>query len=230
MNWWEEFQSKFKVSLARALSRWWVQTFVGLLPVAIIGLIVAMTTSTQVKIAALTMAGLGTLALWAVAIAILRDSGPNETEVHGLLRPANRPMPPNPCGEIPETALAIFLGRCAAYSSASPHTVISIRGDNVLSFRRVNDGIAVSARIFSSDGRIVAEIRDNEFFINPNNFFRRERPDDHSLTVFDQENNRVLDVFYLNSRAIRFSGIINHPAHRVVISDEEGLFRNTICF
>jgi hypothetical protein len=160
---------------------------------------------------------------------ILHPATP-ETEIHGLLIPSNEPMPDNPCREIPANALAIFLGRCAAFSSDPFHVVLRIQGENVLSFSRVNNRIAVNAKVYSRDGRIVAEIRDNEFFINPNNYFRRERRDAHSLVVLDQNGHNVLDVSFLNPRAIRFSGIFNHPERPVVISPDAGLFKNSICF
>jgi hypothetical protein len=144
-----------------------------------------MGTATGVRAAALTFAAVGTITLWVIAVVVIRYAEPQETEYHGFLLPAAEPMPPNPCGEIPGTALAIFLGRSAAYSSASPHVVIRIRGEEVLSFERAHGEIAINARVFSRNGRIVAEIRRNEFFINPNNYFRRERPDSPSLIVFD---------------------------------------------
>jgi hypothetical protein len=224
-------QCELKLSLYHAFSQWWIRALVGAFPIALVGLIVAMATSTEVKAAAITVACIGTLALWAICVEIWRYSGEDETEYHGLLQPADEPMPNNPCRKIPGNALAIFLGRCAAYSSASPHAVIRIRGEAVLSFERVHGEIAINAKVFSRDGRIVAEIRRNEFFINPNNYFRRERPDSHSLIVFDQENRRVLDVRFINPRAVRFLGIFNHPDHEVVISETIGFFAtNTICF
>ncbi|SRR5216684_702009 len=224
-----DFRSELKLALRRAFSQWWIRTLLGALTVGLVGLIVAMATSTKVKGAAITVACVGTLALWAICIEIWRSSGEEETEYHGLLKPADEPMPDNPCREIPSNALTIFLGNSAAYSSKSPHTVIEIKGKPVLSFERIGQEIAVNAQVFSKDGRIVAEIKRNEFFINPNNYFRRERPDAHSLRVFDQTGRNVLDVRFINQRAIRFLGIFNHPVHEVLISQTEGFFKNTVC-
>lgn len=221
---------ELKFSLYHAFSQWWIRAFVGAFPVALVGLIVAMVTSTKVKAAAITVACIGTLALWAICVEIWRYSGEEETEYHGLLQPADEPTPKNPCREIPQNSLAIILGNSAAYSSSPTHTVIMIKGETVLSFERAGEEIAISARVFSKDRKIVAEIRENEFFINPNNYFRSERPDTHSLRVFDQEGRKVLDVRFINRRAIRFLGIFSHPGREVVISETEGLFANTICF
>ena len=176
---------KPKVPFGQVFSNQWVRGFCTAFVLIVITLGVAMGTATGVRAAALTFAAVGTITLWVIAVVVIRYAEPQETEYHGFLLPAAEPMPPNPCGEIPGTALAIFLGRSAAYSSASPHVVIRIRGEEVLSFERAHGEIAINARVFSRNGRIVAEIRRNEFFINPNNYFRRERPDSPSLIVFD---------------------------------------------
>ena len=220
-----------KKPLSHALSNDWVKYFVRAFVVAVIALVGAVMTSTGVKVAAITFASVGTLAVWLIAaLMIAYKATPPETETHGVLVPADKPMPPNPCdGLAPANAFFIFLGNSASFTIRFPHTVIRIGNDNILTVDKKGDQISVSARVFSRDGRIVAAIKDNEFFINPNNYFRRERPDRHTLVVFDQMNQKVLDVEYLNSRGVRFLGVFNHPNRRVVISSTEGIFRNTIC-
>jgi len=225
-------RDELRRALAHAASSGWIQN--GGIAVFLVGVafIVGVFRVNGIKAAAITFGIAATAFVWLLVGVVIYFSRATteETEHHGLLQPADEPMPNNPCGEIPQSALAVFLGRSAAYSSSSTHTVIMIKGERVLSFERVGQEIAISARVFSRDRRIVAEIRRNEFFVNPNNYFRRERPDTHSLRVFDQEGRKVLDVRFLNPRAIRFLGIFNHPAHEVVISETEGLFANTMCF
>src|SRR5581483_2676063 len=220
-----------RCAITHAFSSGWVQNSgVGFL-FALSALIIAMATSTQVKAAALTFACIGTAALWILTTVIIRNENTvAETEYAGLLLPDNRPTPDNPCHEIPNDAVAILLGRSAAYASVFPHTVLRIRGDDVLTMNRLGNQMAISAKVFSTDGRIIAEIRDNEFSINPNNYFRKERPNRHTLRVFDQQNRKVLDVDFINPRAIRFSGIFNYPNRPFVISETEGIGANTICF
>ncbi len=227
----ENLYFETKKPLAHALSNAWVQNFLKGFVFAAIALLVAAMTSIGVKVAAITFALVGTLALWLIAaLIIVHKETPPETETHGVLVPANKPMPPNPCeGLGPPDAFFIFLGNSASFTTRFPHTIIRIGSDNILTVDKKEDQISVSARVFSRDGRIVAAIKDNEFFINPNNYFRRERPDPHTLVVYDQMNQKVLDVEYLNSRGVRFLGVFNHPNRRVVISSTEGIFRNTIC-
>lgn len=153
----------------------------------------------------------------------------NESELHGLLLPANDPTPNNPCHEIPDGAMLILLGNSASFATRFPHTIIRVKGEDILTLTKKDNELAVSVKIFSRDGRIVAEIRDNEFSINPNNYFRRERPDRHTLIVYDQEDRKVLDVRFINPRTVRFLGIFNHPIRPIVISQTEGFLANTIC-
>jgi hypothetical protein len=226
-----DLPNELRRTVGRAFLSGWVQNSgIGFL-LALLALIIAMTTSSQVKVAALTSAGVGTLFLWILAAAIIKyASEPKETEYTGLLLPGTAATPANPCEPIPADAMTILLGRSASYTSQFPHTVLRIRGQDVLTMDRQGGRIAISARVFSRDGRIVADIAQNEFHINPNNYFRKERPRPQTLRVFDQENRKVLDVDFLNPRAIRFSGIFDHPRGAVVISDTAGLFRNSLCF
>ena len=93
--------------------------------------------------------------------------------------------------------------------------------EQLLGVRKTPDGLLLSAKIRTKDNRIVAEVIDNVFHINPNNYYRRDRPDPHTLKVFDQEGNAVLDVRYINPNAIKVLGTFysgNRPP--IVISEE----------
>jgi hypothetical protein len=110
-----------------------------------------------------------------------------------------------------------------------------VRKESVLSIGKSGSGMTVSAKVFSRDGRIVAQIVDNGFFINPNNFFRRERPDKSTLVVYDQEGRQVLVVRYLNPSAVKILGIFNFPGISPIIIEEnqqafEGVVVSRYCF
>ena len=153
-------------------------------------------------------------------VAFLHEKLFSETDTSGLLRPASEPTPPTPCGStIPKGALILLLGDSASYTTASHQTVIKVAGEDLLSIDRKDSGIAITAKIFSADRRIVAKITDNEFAINPSNYFRRERPDHHTLAVFDQQDQRVLYVRYLNASAIKLLGTF-HTARGIVRINE----------
>lgn len=149
-----------------------------------------------------------------------------EPETSGTLRPANDPDPPLPPGCIkaqPES-IGIFYGGSVAFTPYEQITIIEVAGERLLWLNRTDKGrLSISAKIFSEDSRIVAEIADNNFTINPNNFFRRERPDKSTLVVYDQKNNQVLHVRYLNPLAIKVTGIFRYRNHFPVIVSENNL-------
>jgi hypothetical protein len=156
-----------------------------------------------------------------------------QQEFSGSLLPANDPTPENACSSIPqrEGTMLMILGNSASLNPWFPHTVIRAKGEDVLTLNKKDNAIAIGVKIFGGDGRIVAEIRDNEFSINPNNYFRKERPDNSTLIVYDQEDRKVLDVRFLNSNTVRFSGVLNYPHSLgpLVISPTEGFFAHGLC-
>lgn len=158
-----------------------------------------------------------------VTVAIIHEKMFAETEGTGLLYSATEPTPPTPCPNIPKEALIFLLGSSASYTTALHHTVLRVAGEDLLSIRRKNECIAVSAKIYSADRQIVAEIIDNSFHLNPSNYFRRERPDRHTLAIFDQHGARVLFVRHLNYSAIKILGTFHTARGIVKMSEEEVL-------
>ncbi len=163
--------------------------------------------------------------IWLCAVYWITHAPFVESEVHGLLLPANEEAPGNNCPGVPSNAVLLLLGKMPVYATSFPHRVISVDKDEVLlSIDKKGKGIAVSARLFSDDGKIVAEIDRNEFFLNPSNYFRRDRPDKSSLIVYDLRGERVLDVRYLNERAVRILAHFRHPSGAGVEITSGGAF------
>lgn len=75
-----------------------------------------------------------------------------------------------------------------------------------LSLRRIDNELLISAKIHSLDGKIVAEIRDNEWILNPNNYFRINF-DKSALEVTDDYEIPILQVEYLDANNIKLGGI-----------------------
>jgi len=156
-------------------------------------------------------------------------------EMSGELIPANKPTPPNACGTIPPNALAILLGNSAAFNSSFPHTVIEVGNQQLLIINKKGDRITISAKFFSRDNRIVGELKENQFYINPNNYFRIERPNEHSLIVYDQEGNKTINLEFLNPSAIRLLGRFYLPNRPPIIIEEDfqtfgGVKMSRVCF
>lgn len=141
-------------------------------------------------------------------------------ETSGFLLPGSTRLPEGRA-QIPEGAIAIFLGNSLAYTTSFPHTVIEVGGVPVLVIDKSKEGIAIFAKLFSEDGRIVAELKDNQFYVNPNNYFRIERPNDHALIVYDQRGQQALNVEFLNPFAIKLLGKFYFPHRQPIIIEEE---------
>jgi hypothetical protein len=156
----------------------------------------------------------------------------SETKGHGVLQPANDPSPPIPkhCSPSAQKALKLYLGNGLAYTTSSSTAVIKVKDKTLLSIKRGEKGILVSAEIRSEDGQIVASLIDNEFIINPNNFFRRERPDRHTLTIYDQKNQRALYVRFLNKSFVKILCLLHYPGYAPFLIDEERVIVGPVSF
>jgi len=155
------------------------------------------------------------------SIPIKEKKGSPLSEMSGELIPASKPTPPNTCGTIPPNAIALFFGNSVAYTSSFPHPVIEVGNQKLLVINKKGNRITISAKFFNRDNRIVGELKDNRFYINPNNYFRIERPNEHSLIVYDQEDNQAINVEFLNPSTIRLLGRFYLPNRRPIIIDEE---------
>lgn len=184
-----------------------------------------------------------TVLIWVLAIYLMRNASSQpalgegasptpaptpaqhtETELHGLLIPADEPSPPNPCDRpdfpLPPSAVSMFLGNVVAWTTGLQMTVIQVREWELLSIKKTPQGLAISAKVFSTDGKIVADIEDNEFQVNHLNYFKVKRPDRSTFIIYDQQGRAVLNVRYLNPQAIKVSGIFQAPQSIPIVIDE----------
>src|SRR5438128_1396743 len=105
--------------------------------------------------------------------------------------------------------LKVFFDGAVSIVSKFPHVIISAEGEPRLVINRQPDGsIGLDAKVVSSDGRIIAEIKNNEFIINPNNYLQKQRNSHSALAVRDQYGQTVLDARYLNRSAFLVSHFI----------------------
>ena len=162
-----------------------------------------------------TSAG-GAIAIWINHNIIL------EPDISGWLVPANDPIPKHDCPDIPQDAIIIFFGGTVLYATKFPFTALQIGEEEFINIKKFKNALSISTGVYSRDHRIVAEIVDNEFYINTNNYFRKVRPDKYTLIVYDQQIRVVLNVRYMNTRAIKIMGIFNSPGRpEVVIREKE---------
>ncbi len=152
-----------------------------------------------------------------------------EPEFSGTLIPTNEPTPKTDayCLRIPPNPFGIYYGDSVAYFDGQPATIVEISKIPLLKVTKNDNEIRISAKLFDEDGKIVAEITDNEFSINRNNFFEKKRPDRSSLIVRDQKGVEVLNVRYVNSSAIKVSGLFRYKDRSVMISQDKTFIGRT---
>jgi hypothetical protein len=136
-----------------------------------------------------------------------------EPDHAGLLSPGTQPNPSFPLiTTAPDEAIRIYLGGgCAAWTTKDFLVVLRIAAEDIITVKRWRGTVAISAKIRSLDHRIIAEIVDNEFFLNPNNYFRKERPSKSELVVYDQTGAEALRMHYLNPKAIKLKAKFGTP-------------------
>jgi hypothetical protein len=149
------------------------------------------------------------------------------TSLHGVLIPADDPMPPSSCTQIPDNALLIYMGFATSWVTQFPHTIIEVDNTPRLVVDRGADkSISISLNILGSDNKIIVELNKNQFTVSPHNYFKMVRKDRSSLTVFDDYNKEVLIVRYLNPKAIWINAELKYPGSQPVVFRGSGGWRN----
>lgn len=151
----------------------------------------------------------------------------------GELIPANEDDLPNRCNDIPDDAFKVFMGLSTLWfpgpidATADLH-VLEVGRMPVFSLRLTSKGLLVTAKVFGNDGRIIAEVVDNQFRVNPNNYFRIERRDRHELAVYDQYARRCLYIRMLNPRGVKVLGEFYSGTHGPLRVTEKGIFHGDL--
>lgn len=154
------------------------------------------------------------------------------SEMGGVLIPANDPEPQLRCSRPLTNSLGIFYGTSASFFEGDRATIfaVNVRGRNgrtqqipILQAERRPDGsIGINADIRSSDGKIIVQVSNNEFYINDNTILRafNPRPDRSTLNLKDEFGNSFR-IRLLNRHSIRVSGkFFIGPDSRVEIEEQ----------
>lgn len=131
----------------------------------------------------------------------------------GELVPGNEPGPPLPPGSPANTVQLLLGDDLRVLSANSENYVFSKGGNSFLSIGVRNGLMRVSATVMDASNRYVVRILDNEFKANPEHAFNPKQPDKHSLVVRDGDGNEVLNLRFLNPRAMRIVGRFHLPGH-----------------
>jgi hypothetical protein len=177
---------------------------------------------------AFTIYGFGCLQthLWRLNRPVARGATAKGAASEGLLTPGFGPNPELPTSakdklRISDSAVILALGNSLAWSSKFPHTVLAQGGEPMIVIDKQETGASVSAKFFDRDGKIICELVHNQLY--PGNLFRKEQSP-HSLTVYDMEAKKALQVEFINPRAFRILGdFYLRRGTRVVITQDEQL-------
>ena len=126
---------------------------------------------------------------------------------HGRITPAEESTP-----WVPDDAFSLMLGDDLQVLACSSEHRVLYKGNAVFLKMRITDGaLLVSASIADSTGERVVTIIDNQFQASHDRAFHPVQPDGHSLVVRDMSGHEVLNVRYVNRRAIRIVGRFHLP-------------------
>lgn len=143
---------------------------------------------------------------------------PLTTGWRGMLVPSNEATPPNACSEEklqPGSLLVLFGNQVAVLGPSDERTaIITIAGEDVLSFVRRDGEISLDSTIRRQSGEVVARIKNNEFQLVASEDYYMERPDAHTLMVISPNKVPVLYVKYLNRSALEFRGVFFYSGPR----------------
>jgi hypothetical protein len=129
----------------------------------------------------------------------------------GVLIPANDPFVPA-CGGATGNEAILLYKTMAVKFDTWPSTLLSVNGKNRITMNRDDlQNISISAQVFSGDGKVVTGIVNNIFRINRNNVFTKDRPDESTLVVTDQNGDEALYMRYLNKREIELRAKLYYP-------------------
>jgi len=127
----------------------------------------------------------------------------------------------NPSGEItpekpaePSEYLTLLIGDGSFKISTSDYRrgkaikplMFFCGSDYEITFRKGQDRVLVSAEVTSVDGRVVAEIKDNKWIVNRNNYFKKTSTE-RGLEVVDNYNLPILQVEVVDESTIAMCGV-----------------------
>lgn len=149
----------------------------------------------------------------------LRESEPRPTP--GPLASLPSRMPPN--------AMRVFLGNSEAYSTDGRLVVFKSGDDDLIVLQRTETGMFVSAKVRDRDGGLVAQIVDNQFFINPHDSYKISGAGTNSLIVKDSTGDRLLDVQFVNPLTVRILGtFFGLTGDKISIGEDQQVFESSL--
>ena len=136
------------------------------------------------------------------------------------LVPDDLPSPPPPSGcNIPPNTFTIYLGdNTVFYTDKFPHDIIVMGKDadgkpySLLRIDKRGDVLGVSLLlIFDENGSQITSLHEDEWWKNSN---FRVLSTAHTLVAYNNQDQEVLNIYYLNNHTIYVTGLFIRPAFR----------------
>lgn len=134
----------------------------------------------------------------------------SDDEVHGWLKPANYPTPPNACdGILKDDAIRILIGNNAfALSGHRKMIVLKVGNCDSLVIERSPEGVFLDAELNDGAGLAPVRIRRNEIFAqNGETYIARQTRDLSSIVVKNRSGRSILDAKFLNNSTLKVKGM-----------------------
>lgn len=148
----------------------------------------------------------------------------NNQKLRAYLIPANEPsLDTRICRHIapPANAIIIFLGNSVAYTSGDVLNLIKDKNNNLLYIKKTPNGILINATLYDKDGKEAVRINNNVVTAKASNIYEPQTPDPHTLQIFNDTNDLILYVRYINPKAIKILGKFWFSGKRLWIEDEQ---------
>jgi hypothetical protein len=133
-----------------------------------------------------------------------------DSQVHGWLKPANHPTPPNACtgDAFADRAAKVLIGDNALTIPArGKMLVLEIKKCEALSMEMSPEGILLNATINDGSGIAPAQVVNNEVTAQDGEtYYARESADESILTVKNSKGLVLLEAEFLNKSAVRIRG------------------------
>lgn len=138
---------------------------------------------------------------------------PELGKYEGTLVPGTGTAPTMPSTEnLSSGAVAVIYGKNVSINSVFPHTLLRMGNDDIIVIDRdkKSGNIKVlSLRVFDDQYDIIARIDESDFWVKNTN--RAKRPDEHTLIVYDHNDEQVLKIELLNPQTLEIQGIFRSP-------------------
>ncbi len=106
-----------------------------------------------------------------------------------------------------------------------PHTVLQMRGEPMIVIDRdpkTKNLPVTTLRIFDDRDDIIARLDQDGFWVQ--NTSRKKRPDEHTLIVYDHNDQQVLKINFINPQMISIEGVFRHPRAKpnfIVVTEKQ---------